>query len=156
MECEEIKLRLNVALAQAASMDYYLLENDLSERCIASRVAMYLQDLFQDYSVDVEYNRDAVSPKRLELPPECANYTDKNNESLVVPDVIIHQRGPQGPNLLVLEFKKTSNPQGFHCDYLRLCAFRKRFKYCYGGALVECETRRGREPSIRVTKWLGD
>ena len=56
-----------------AENDQYLLENDLGERCIASRLAMYLQQEFPEYSVDVEYNRDGVVPKRLQLPEDCAN-----------------------------------------------------------------------------------
>jgi hypothetical protein len=153
MEFEEVKRLLALALAKVADADRYLLEHDLSERCIASRVALYLQAVFAEYSVDVEYNRDGLSPKRLGLPEECAKYRNRDGESLVVPDVIVHCRGPQGPNLLVLEFKKTSNPQGFDCDRRRICAFREQLRYDYG-ALVECETRSGYEPGIQVIQWF--
>jgi hypothetical protein len=155
MEFKEVKQRLDVALAKAADMDRYLLEHDLSERCIASRVTLYLQALFPDHFVDVEYNRVGLSPKRLALPAKCANYRNKDGESLAVPDVIVHHRGPHGPNLLVLEFKKPSNPQGFDCDRLRIHAFREQLEYDYG-ALVECETRPGHKPGIRVVEWLYD
>jgi hypothetical protein len=47
----------------------------------------------------------------LGLPAECANYRNANGESLAVPDVIVHRRGHDGPNVLVLEMKKTSNPR---------------------------------------------
>jgi hypothetical protein len=108
----EIRERLNKAVQVLNEKDRYLLENDLSERCIASRLAMYLQPLFPDQVVDVEYNRAGDMPKRLNLPDECANFRDADGRSLVVPDIIVHTRGPNGPNLLVLELKKTTNWEG--------------------------------------------
>lgn len=67
------------ALIQAALADFnlherYLLEANLSERCICARFAMYLEKLLpayqaEGYTVDVEYNRGMDghdrSPKRL-------------------------------------------------------------------------------------------
>jgi hypothetical protein len=95
-----------------------LLENDLSERCIASRLAMYLQAEFLDYSVDVEYNRHGYIPKKLGLPDECANYWDELGRAFVVPDIIVHRRGSDGPNILVFEVKKTTNRNSRACDQL--------------------------------------
>jgi hypothetical protein len=155
MELEETMERVYAALAQFTESDRYLLEHDLSERCIASRVAFHLQAMFPEYAVDVEYNRVGRPPKRLQLPDECANYRNKQGESLAVPDVIVHRRGQKGPNLLVLEFKKTSNPDAFDCDRQRIRAFKSQIGYRYG-ALVECETRAGREPAIRVSEWIHD
>jgi hypothetical protein len=155
MELEEAKERVSAALAQFAEVDRYLLEHDLSERCIASRFALHLQAAFPEYSVDVEYNRVGRPPKRLQLPEECANYRNAQGESLVVPDVIVHRRGPKGPNLLVLEFKKTTNSEGFGCDRKRLFAFKSQLGYRYG-ALVECETRKGRNAAIQVIEWIHD
>ena len=155
MEFEEVRERVSAALAQFTDTDRFLLEHDLNERCIASRVALYLQAIFPEYYVDVEYNRVGRPPKRLQLPDECANYRNKQGDTLAVPDVIVHRRGPEGPNLLVLEFKKTSNPDAFGCDRKRIFAFRDQLGYRYG-ALVECETRVGWEPAIRVFKWVHD
>jgi hypothetical protein len=63
------------------------------------------------------------SPKRQGLPDEYANDQDENGEGLVVPDVVIHRRGPEGLNILVLEVKKTTNPAPRHCDSSRIHAF---------------------------------
>jgi hypothetical protein len=134
--------------------DHALLGWDLSERCIAARLAMYLQNLFPEYSVDVEYNRVGYAPKTLDLPEECANRKSRNGEPLVLPDIIVHKRGPEGPNLLVLELKKTTNPTPRDCDQLRLRAFRERLKYSFG-ALIECETRRHHVPTMTMVEWLG-
>jgi hypothetical protein len=126
MESAAIRTRLEAALHRLLQEDRYLLENDLSERCIASRLAMYLQESLPEYNVDVEYNRDAAEPKRLDIPEGCANRQDEHGRGLVVPDVVVHRRGRDGPNILVLEVKKTSNPESFGCDRERIRALRAR------------------------------
>jgi hypothetical protein len=153
MEEEDVRARLAVALERVAEQDLHLLEVDVSERCIASRLAMYLQEQFPEHHVDVEYNRDAETPKRLGLPEECANYWDHNRRAFVVPDVIVHRRGAAGPNILILELKKTTNQTPRDCDYVRVQAFQAQFDYSFG-ALIECETRKGREPGIAISAWL--
>jgi hypothetical protein len=155
VDLDEVKQRILAALAAFTAADRYLLEHDLSERCIAARFAMHLQPLFPDHCVDVEYNRKGRSVKYLALPAECANtdYLNEEGESLVVPDLIVHCRGSNGPNLLVLEFKKTANRDGFDCDRERVRAFKQVLRYDYG-ALIECETRRGMTATIRVAEWI--
>jgi hypothetical protein len=153
MEEQEVRKRLQAALDLVSRYDSYLLEHDLSERCLASRLAMYLQDIFRDFHVDVEYNRLGASPKTLTLPDECANYKNENGESLVVPDLVVHRRGLEGPNLLVLEMKKTTNREPREFDQMRIRAFREQLKYDYA-ALIECEARPGCEPAITIAQWL--
>lgn len=155
MEKQEVTTRLNNALRKLAANDRHLLEFDLSERCIAARLVLYLQSEFPELSVDVEYNRDGATPKRLDLPEECANYQDDDGEALVVPDVIVHQRGHDGPNILVLELKKTTNREPRHCDRERVRALREQLGYSFG-ALIECETRQGHEPAINMCDWFGE
>ena len=151
METPAVYERLERAVAVLNAEDRYLLEKDLSERCIAARLAMYLQPLFPDHSVDVEYNRAGDTPKRLDLPADCANYRDDDGRSLVVPDIIVHNRGAEGPNLLVVELKKTTNPEGPECDRRRIAAFVGQLGYqC--GALVVCETRQGHRPIAALTE----
>jgi hypothetical protein len=155
MERNDARRRLDAAVARLVHNDMYLLANNLGERCIAAQLAMYLQQEFPDHNVDAEYNRDAGIPKRLDLPEDCANYRDEHGESLVVPDVIVHRRGPEGPNILALEVKKTTNPAPRGCDRARIHAFRAQYGYEFA-ALIECETRAGREAPARITEWLGD
>jgi hypothetical protein len=150
---EEVRARVDDALRAFTEVDRYLLENDLNERCIAARVALHLQRTFPEYVVDVEYNRAGDTPKRLNIPEECANSFDESGRALVVPDIIIHRRGNEGPNLLGIELKKISDPRGPECDRLRVRALRAQLGY-ENGALLVCETRRGREPSIAVSEWL--
>lgn len=66
MKAAEIRERLNTAVALLNQKDRYLLQNDLSERCIAARLAMYLQSVFPDHVVDVEYNRAGDIPEAAE------------------------------------------------------------------------------------------
>jgi hypothetical protein len=148
----EVRERLDKGVQILNELDKYLLEKDLSERCIAARLAMYLQPLFQSLIVDVEYNRAGDIPKRLALPDECANFRDAEGRSLVVPDIIVHKRGPTGPNLLVIELKKTTNPDSPACDRKRVPAFVSQLHYeC--GAVVVCETRTGYDHAADVTDW---
>jgi hypothetical protein len=154
MTPDELQRALFDSLQELVEKDRYLLEHDLSERCIASRLSIYLQARCEGYAVDVEYNRKGELPKRLGLPPDCANFRDADGESLVVPDLIVHTRGEAGPNLLVVELKKTTNADGPDCDRERVQAFLNDLGYqC--GALVECETRPGRAPSTRVEWYVG-
>jgi len=153
MEPKEVRKRLEAALVQLEEEDSYLFENNLSERCIASRLAMYLQDAFPRWSVDVEYNRKGVRPKTLGLPRECANYRTRNGEPLVLPDIIVHRRREEGPNILALELKKTTNRVSRECDHMRIYAFREQLNYG-SAALIECETRPRRKPSAVIAEWL--
>jgi hypothetical protein len=157
MDEAEVRRILEEALQRLVVDDSHLLENDLSERCIAARLAMYMQPGFQAtrWSVDVEYNRKGNTPKVLGLPKACVKkkeFEDGDN-ALVVPDVIVHRRGPQGPHLLVLELKKTTNRAPRGCDRRRVDAFRADLDYTFG-ATIECETRAGHRPGAQITAWV--
>jgi hypothetical protein len=151
MKLETVQDRVARALRSLLKSDSYLLEKNLSERCLTSRFAMHLQREFPKHVVDVEYNRDGLSPKRFRLPDACANYCE-GEEPLVVPDVIVHRRGRAGPNLLAIEVKKSTNREPRACDQARLAAFRNQLGYIYG-ALVELETRAHHSPRARVAEW---
>jgi hypothetical protein len=153
MTNEEVREWLEAGLQQLVDRDRHLFENNLSERCIASRLAMYLQSAIADYSVDVEYNRKGASPKKLDLPEACANSEDDNGEKLVVPDIIVHSRGEEGPNILAIEVKKTTNRKSWECDHIRIHAFRAQLEY-RAAALIKCETRPGHKPSATIIEWL--
>jgi len=153
MESREIKERVQAAIDQLKKSDIYLLENNLNERCIASRLAMYLQNAFTEFSVDVEYNRKGVNPKAVGLPEECGNRRDDEGHVLVVPDIIVHSRGEKGPNILALELKKSTNRESRDCDSKRIHAFREQLGYICA-ATIECETRENHEPRAAIVEWL--
>ena len=117
----------------------------------AGRLAMYLREGFPDHDVDVEYNRVGYDAKRLRgLPEECRSRRNRGTEAPVaVPYAIVHTRGSAGPNLPVIEVKKTSNPVGMECDRQRIAAFREQLGYTFG-ALIECETAFPNQPEARI------
>src|SRR5260370_27838717 len=103
MNANDVRQRLDAAVARLVHDDGYLLANNLGERCIAARLAIYVQHEFPEHSVDAEYNRDADTPKRLYLPEDCANYRNEYGENLRVPDVIAQRRRTEGPHIRGLE-----------------------------------------------------
>jgi hypothetical protein len=153
MEFEELQALVRRAIDSFQAVDRHLLDHDLTERCIASRLAFHLQYQFPAYCVDVEYNRKGADAKRLAIPEECANAFDHLGRALVVPDIIVHRRGPDGPNLLGLELKKIDDPRGPGCDRQRIRALKEQLQYEFG-AFVECETRLERGTFIRVAEWV--
>lgn len=67
---ESIQQRVRKALEKLILHDAYLLKIDSNERSITHRLGMYLQEEFERWDVDCEYNRDYDSPdlvKRLQL-----------------------------------------------------------------------------------------
>ena len=65
----------------------------------------------------------------------------------VLPDVIVHKRGVDNSNLLIIEMKKSANQPGLKRDIRRIEAFRAELRYVFG-ALVVCKT--GDDPSIDI------
>lgn len=110
---DEILLEyINNSLEKVYKDDYHLILNrsletnhtndnhHVGERSIVFRFAHYLlnyidkDELFNEYDLDCEYNRNGAECKRL---PSFPNG--------VYPDVIIHKRGSNEKNLAIIEFK---------------------------------------------------
>ncbi len=154
MDPEKLLELLLQAMIETSTGDEYLFRNNSSERNLAGRLGFHLQQKLHDWHVDPEYNRmNGDTPKRIHLPVECAGYRDDDDLVLVSPDLIVHRRGPEGPNLLVIELKKTTNRDNGICDHHRLLAFRQQFGYLFG-ARIECETRPHTEPAMRLLEWF--
>lgn len=75
-------------------------DNHVSERGIVFRFGIYLDQIckkkkfFDSYNIDTEYNRNFNGPKYLPNSPNGS-----------FPDLIIHKRGSNEFNLLIVEFK---------------------------------------------------
>ena len=148
MRSDEVKAYLMQATARVTHEDRHLLMVDVSERCIAARLAMYLREYFTDYDVDVEYNRHGDDTKKLHaLVDSFRCPRDRDEGRTVLPDVIVHRRGDDKSNLLIIEMKKSGNQSGLEWDVRRIQAFRAELGYKLG-ALVVCEM--GAVPSIDV------
>lgn len=150
---DEIK-KLNVLISKALDMlylkDEHLIVNrpltnfgqdeihHVGERAIVFRFAHYLQnlveqdDIFSKYDLDCEYNRNGVSNKKL---PSFPNGT--------YPDVILHKRGSNDYNLLVMEFKTYWNKNQVD-DCRKICEFTSlsgKYAFHYGMTVLIAKSR---------------
>lgn len=134
------------AIEEFNNNESFLIKNDLSERCICSKFALYLekkikQSIYSDYYVDVEYNRgynrDAYQPKTL------------YNRKIVV-DLVVHKRKYDGnygfQNLICIEMKKEYSNKGIDNDRLRLQTFtNNQYGFCYSVGFMIVAYRNKRE-----------
>lgn len=109
------------------------LNHHVGERSIVFCFAYYLQkilderNLYTDYNLDCEYNRNGYGPKFIDS-------LGKN----VYPDLIIHKRGSNDNNLLIMEFKTYWNLNQKE-DINKIKAFINEnnvYKYKYGIAVL--------------------
>jgi hypothetical protein len=153
--------------------DFQLIAHNLNERTITHKLAEYLQALFSEYHVDCEYNRDVDQGgsqlKRINILKdryEAVKGKVINGSSIdvsVYPDIIVHRRGTNASNLLVIELKKTTNTDNdareFDLEKLRCFtdqSERNTLKYDFGVFLL-LETRVGRgtpDKFIVEEKWF--
>lgn len=127
------------AILKFIQEEKFILENDLNERTISHKLAEYLQKYFQDYNVDCEYNRmlqnEKYDTKRLHLDNDIQEIRpDDDKGKTVFPDIVIHKRGVNDDNLLVVEMKKKDNclNDAKQFDFKKLKAFTAQLKYKLG------------------------
>ncbi len=120
LTCSDIERRVRRAIERLQEHYMYLLTTDANERSITHHLAVYLQQEFQCWDVDVEYNRDGHGVKRLSLGLPSAPSEDTNAVT-VYPDIVVHRRGDNDYNLLVVEVKKRGCGHGQ--DERKLAAF---------------------------------
>jgi hypothetical protein len=125
------------AIARLLEEDRFLLVNNVNERSISHKLAEYLQGEFSEWHVDCEYNRDHHEVKTLKF--DMPNVpVDDTNAKTVYPDVIVHRRDTD-QNLLVIEIKKSSNPESRDRDLRKLELFISQLRYEYA-AFIEFAT----------------
>jgi hypothetical protein len=129
--------------------DAFLLENDVQERAIAAKLACYLTPHFPHHSVDIEYNRHGLEPKRVNLPADCRG----GGEKLILPDVVVHQRGHDRENLLVIQVKKQTNRESRDCDRAIIAAMQREFGY-RRGLLIDVPAGSGANSRKPQLVWL--
>lgn len=98
----------------------YLIEHDVSERCICAKFATYLEKKlsktqYKDYDVDVEYNRGYKGN---------ADAAKMMHGRRIVTDLIVHKRekneNGEYDNLICIEMKKEYKHLDMSSDKLRL------------------------------------
>lgn len=112
------------ALNELLEKDKILLKINVEEETISHKLAMYLEKEFSGFDVDVEYNRQGKTVdivKKLYMAGfDADSYGYKN----VLPDIVIHNRGDNDKNTLVIEVKKSKNTgHPFDKDKEKLKAF---------------------------------
>jgi hypothetical protein len=115
-----IKERLVTSLKELIEKDLKLIELGASERSLTHRLAIYIEKQFPDYECDCEFNRAGVgTPKRV----------NGLNVASAYPDIIVHLRGTNASNLLVIEVKKegVNNSE----DRLKLVQYIREYGYQY-------------------------
>jgi len=171
---EENKLVTQIledALDNLIQNDEFLLIDDVFEKSISHKIAVYLERFFQPNCVDVEYNRlgSKRKSKRIKnfkdffendwinhnekLISKYYNLNDTNHDAfrtemnkiyksnkrnkMVFPDIIVHKRGEELENFLVLEIKKTKEkPLKKLFDIIKLHFYKIALGYNYA-AFIE-------------------
>jgi len=140
---DETKGKVRKSLYLLWRKDRHVLEVNASERSITHRFAVYLEQEFADYKVDCEYNREGDDPKRYHEIVCQINKTGisagDTEAKTAFPDIIVHKRGNNKDNLLVIEGKKlTGGTIGIdEIDKKKLMAFldTNQLNYKYGLAM---------------------
>lgn len=151
---EQVEALINSALDMLYTKDSYLIDNSpyhnetdgihhVGERSIVFRLAHYMQNImdeyscFENYVLDCEYNRNGTDREML---PSFTNG--------ICPDVIIHNRGNNDNNLLIMEVKTYWNSDNKR-DKVRIREFLDEsgeYRFSFGISLV---IKRNRE-DVRV------
>lgn len=131
----EVHAALNEAIEQLLVIDHHLLDANASERSLSHRLAIHLIDQFPDYEIDCEYNRDGFDVKKLTL-AERDFKDDELDAVTVFPDIIVHKRGHQNNNLLVIEIKKASSSVSHDYDIEKLKAFKAELNYTFAAHVI--------------------
>jgi hypothetical protein len=110
MNRKQIEELLEEAKLRFLRDEAYLLVADVNERSLTHKFAEHLQAILgREWSVDCEYNRYGTDTKTIEDVKEIVGRsaaTDETRAKTVYPDIIVHRRGVEGPNVLVIEAKK--------------------------------------------------
>lgn len=132
---------INNACKNVYNQDRYLIKNDkckdnlnyVSERSIMFRFGIYLQDYLnnyaklKDYNLDSEYNKNLGDLKRIQ-----------DWENGAIPDIIIHKRGTNDYNVLIIEIKTWWN-DNITDDLRKIDKFMEvnsDYSYKYGAVII--------------------
>ena len=142
-----IKRLIEKALDKLYKEDYNSLiclnhEKHVGERACVFRFGIYFSQIlkrekqFKGYNLDCEYNRNYDDPKR------------RNNGDLMIPDIILHKRGNNDNNIVVIEFKGWwSDVKSQKDDIYKLKELVDpygKYKYQYGYSIILNNVEKGK------------
>jgi hypothetical protein len=105
------------ALREFYARETHLLQKDLGERTLTHRLAVHLEEQFEGWDVDCDYNR--LGERVLRLPKGSIVSTDDELGKSVFPDIVVHRRAIPD-NLLAIELRKAINHQPLEHDRHKL------------------------------------
>ncbi|WP_185208009.1 hypothetical protein [Chryseobacterium sp. C3] len=160
MNLQETKRNVQKAISCLLENDLHLLQQNLSERSIAHKLAYYLTDLFENYHVDCEYNGDLTCDglrKILQIPQEvmeelAVRSIRQNDTYNIFPDIIVHERRTNERNHLIIEMKKkNTNHKEKEYDFIKLKEFTKQYRYNLG---IYLEFQTGENSQINEVRYF--
>ena len=104
MKNKEIKGHISVAIGNLVS-ETRPLPFSAHEQSFSHRLAVHMEELFEEWDVDCEYDRLGTIQKRLE---RLGIYDYSEETGSLIPDIIVHKRKSL-ENLLVIEMKKNDS-----------------------------------------------
>ena len=107
LSSQDLHKKVKKALKQFFHEDVDLLCLTVNERSITHKIAEHLQREFKDLKVDCEYNRHGSETKTLPVKSQTTSSACLD-ATTVYPDIIVHRRGCDSNNLLVIEVKKSN------------------------------------------------
>ncbi|MBU4360611.1 hypothetical protein KKA66_02045 [Patescibacteria group bacterium] len=135
MNIKHLKDILKQAKTHFKDNEQYLFSTEVNERSMTHKFAEYLQTIIGcSWNVDCEYNRYGNKSKKID---EIKNIVGKNTTTYelkpktVFPDIIIHKRGKNGKNLLVIEAKKDPTTKEKINDIDKLKKIQKQYNYTF-------------------------
>jgi len=162
----EVKAKLETAINSLLEDDFYLIQNNISERAITHKLAEHLQRTFPEYKVDCEYNKYEKIDKFIGIDREnlSKRLIKKYHEKLesleldgllsisTYPDIIVHIRGCNKHNLLIVEVKKFHG-EPVELDELKLKAFTEHginpYEYQLGVSVI-IKTNKDRSETFEI------
>jgi hypothetical protein len=113
METTEILGNVEHAISTLLEKENNNLQRGINELNVSTHLAFYLKPIFENYDVDPEYNGDIDKPndrKALDIARNrirgIGKTPNENDNYKLSPDIIIHKRGTNENNLVVIEVKK--------------------------------------------------
>jgi len=136
MSLKEIKDIFEKAKILFLKDDAVLLTSTVNERSLTHKFAEKLQSILGNrWSVDCEYNRYGGDVKTVDVIKAILNEyqvkIEDVNAGTVYPDIIIHKRGFDGPNLVVIEAKKDATPRKRGLDLEKLKKIKEEYEYSF-------------------------
>ena len=119
---ERLIYKIKHAMKILYEEDEILFNNEISERCLVYNFAKHFVKTldskeYEGLNLDLEYNRN------------CSGMKATNNQLTSYPDLILHKRGTNKDNRLVIEFKKWNNKSKLNKDRDKLKSFKIEYGY---------------------------